>query len=96
MRILNAESEADIDAAFARVLELKISALVVGADPFLTATVSRGKLGFECVVPEVTGPPSYHPWPCSSSTSTAISIGCNRAGGWSVGGRNLEVIWLLG
>ena len=34
VRILNAESEADIDAAFASVLEQKISALVVGADPF--------------------------------------------------------------
>ena len=34
VRILNAESEAGIDAAFASVLEQKISALVVGADPF--------------------------------------------------------------
>ena len=33
----------------------------LGRTRFLTATVSRGKLGFECVVPEVTGPPSYHP-----------------------------------
>jgi putative tryptophan/tyrosine transport system substrate-binding protein len=43
VRILNAESEADIDAAFARVLELKISALVVGADPFFNSHRVKGQ-----------------------------------------------------
>src|SRR6476661_10599485 len=56
---------------------------VRAVDAFVDA-LDLGKLGFEGVVPEVTGRPSYHPRPCSSSTSTAISIGCNRAGGWSV------------
>ena len=36
------------------------------------------ELGFDGIEPEVTGRPSYHP------SSTAISIGSDRAAGWSV------------
>jgi transposase len=41
------------------------------------------KLGFETVEPLDIGRPGYHPSIHSSSTSMAIFIGCNRAGGWS-------------
>ena len=40
------------------------------------------KLGFDGVVPEATGRPSYHP-SALLKISTAISIACSRAGGWS-------------
>jgi transposase len=43
------------------------------------------KLGFDGVVPEATGRPSYLPpiGPAEAPISTAISIACSRAGGWS-------------
>ena len=41
------------------------------------------KLDFETVDPLDIGRPGYHPRSTSSSTSMAISIACNRAGGWS-------------
>jgi transposase len=41
-------------------------------------------VGFAGVDPEATGRPSYHPSVLLKLTSTATSIGFNRAVGWSV------------
>jgi transposase len=41
-------------------------------------------VGFAEVDPEATGRPSYHPSVLLKLTSTATSIGFNRAVGWSV------------
>src|SRR4249920_2281485 len=69
---------------------------VRAVDAFVDA-LDLGKLGFEGVVPEVTGRPSYHP---SALLKLYIYGYLNRvASSRSLereAGRNLEVIWLLG
>ena len=60
---------------------------VRAVDAFVDA-LDLGKLGFEGVVPEVTGRPSYHP---SALLKVQSSRRLEREAG-----RNLEVIWLLG
>jgi len=44
-------------------------------------------LGFSGMTPAATGRPAYHPATLLKIISTAISIACNRAGGWN-GKRN--------
>src|SRR5262249_61641019 len=65
-------------------------------DAFVDA-LDLGKLGFEGVVPEVTGRPSYHP---SALLKLYIYGYLNRVQSSRrlerEAGRNLEVIWLLG
>ena len=51
-------------------------------DVFVDALELRD-LGFDGVDPAATGRPAYHPSPMLKLTFTAISTGCNRAGGWS-------------
>ena len=69
---------------------------VRAVDAFVDA-LDLGKLGFEGVVPEVTGRPSYHP---SALLKLYIYGYLNRAQSSRrlerEAGRNLEVIWLLG
>ena len=47
-------------------------------------SLDLGDLGFAGVTPSATGRPAYHPAVLSSSTSTAISTACSRAGVSSV------------
>src|SRR5215203_453706 len=65
-------------------------------DAFVDA-LDLGKLGFDGVVPEVTGRPSYHP---SALLKLYIYGYLNRMQSSRrlerEAGRNLEVIWLLG
>ena len=62
---------------------------VRAVDVFVDALDLRD-LGFTSVDPaETAGRPTI-PRRCSSSTSTAISIACSRAGGWS---GNASAIW---
>ena len=69
---------------------------VRAVDAFVDA-LDLGKLGFEGVVPEVTGRPSYHP---SALLKLYIYGYLNRVQSSRrlerEAGRNLEVIWLLG
>jgi transposase len=69
---------------------------VRAVDAFVDA-LDLGKLGFEGVVPEVTGRPSYHP---SALLKLCIYGYLNRVQSSRrlerEAGRNLEVIWLLG
>ena len=69
---------------------------VRAVDAFVDA-LDLGKLGFEGVVPEVTGRPSYHP---SALLKLYIYGYLNRVQSsrrlQRETGRNLEVIWLLG
>jgi transposase len=69
---------------------------VRAVDAFVDA-LDLGKLGFEGVVPEVTGWPSYHP---SALLKLYIYGYLNRVQSSRrlerEAGRNLEVIWLLG
>jgi len=69
---------------------------VRAVDAFVDA-LDLGKLGFEGVVPEVTGRPSYHP---SALLKLYIYGYLNRLQSSRrlerEAGRNLEVIWLLG
>ena len=69
---------------------------VRAVDAFVDA-LDLGKLGFEGVVPEVTGRPSYHP---SALLKLYIYGYLNRVQSSRrlerETGRNLEVIWLLG
>src|SRR3981081_2477757 len=69
---------------------------VRAVDAFVDA-LDLGKLGFEGVVPEVTGRPSYPP---SALLKLYISGYLNRVQSSRrlerEAGRNLEVIWLLG
>jgi len=51
-------------------------------DVFVDALELRD-LGFYGVDPAATGRPAYHPSPMLKLYITAISTGCNRAGGWS-------------
>ena len=51
-------------------------------DVFVDALELRD-LGFDGVEPAATGRPAIIRHLCSSSTSTAISTGCSRAGDWS-------------
>ena len=67
---------------------------VRAVDAFVDA-LKLGKLGFDCVVPEATGRPSYHP----SALLKLYIYGClNRVQSSRrperEAGRNLEVIWL--
>src|SRR4029078_5148899 len=69
---------------------------VRAVEPFVDA-LDLGKLGFEGVVPEVTGRPSYHP---SALLKLYIYGYLNRVQSSRrlerEAGRNLEAIWLLG
>ena len=69
---------------------------VRAVDAFVDA-LDLGKLGFEGVVPEITGRPSYHP---SALLKLYIYGYLNRVQSSRrlerEAGRNLEVIWLLG
>jgi transposase len=62
---------------------------VRAVDVFVDALELR-ELGFDGVTPAATGRPAYHPSAMLKLTSTAISTGSNRAGGWSV---RLAAIW---
>ena len=54
-------------------------------------------LGFDGVIPRPLAGRHTIPRSCSSSTSTAISTGCSRAGGLErEAGRNVELMWLTG
>ena len=55
---------------------------VRAVDVFVEA-LDLADLGFDGVQPLATGRPAYIPRRCSSSTFTATSTACNRAGGWS-------------
>src|SRR4051794_15352470 len=69
---------------------------VRAVDAFVDA-LDLAELGFDGVVPEVTGRPSYHPSALLKLYIYGYLNECNRADGWSA--RRvaiLEVIWLLG
>ena len=61
---------------------------VRAVDVFVDALELR-ELGFDGVTPAATGRPGYHPSPMLK-LYIYISIGTNRAGGWSV---KLAAIW---
>ena len=78
VRILNAESEADIDAAFASVLEQNISALVVGADPFFNNKIVR--LAERHALPAIYMNREFVTVGGLASYGTNIGIGYRQAG----------------
>ena len=81
VRILNAESEADIDAAFASVLEQKISALVVGADPFFNShRVKIVRLAERHALPAIYMNREFVTAGGLASYGTNIGIGYRQAG----------------
>jgi putative ABC transport system substrate-binding protein len=81
VRILNAESEADIDAAFASVLEQKISALVVGADPlFNNHRVKIVRLAERHALPAIYMNREFVTVGGLASYGTNIGIGYRQAG----------------
>jgi ABC-type uncharacterized transport system substrate-binding protein len=81
VRILNAASETDIDAAFASVLEQKISALVVGADPlFNSHRVKIVRLAERHVLPAIYMNREFVTAGGLASYGTNIGVGYRQAG----------------
>jgi len=81
LHVLNASTESDLDAVFARLVEIRAGGLIIGHDVFFNA--KAGQLGASTVRNSV---PAIYTLPEFAASGGLISYGASRADGWHQAG----------